>query len=90
MQFEWDENKRNSNIKKHGIDFRKIKHVITDPNSITEQIKGQQHREIRYKTTGTYNKNVIIIIYTERKTKCRIISARRANKTERNEYHDQK
>ena len=35
MRFEWDENKNQANIKKHGIDFETASEAFSDPKSIT-------------------------------------------------------
>jgi len=45
MEFEWDENKNNSNTKKHGINFEQAKQVFNDPDKIvyeSEQDSGEQ------------------------------------------------
>lgn len=83
--FEWDENKREMNFKKHSIDFIDATHVFSDPCRI--ELQSDQKKEIRYKTIGMLCEGVIvIIIYTNRNLKRRLISARMASKKERELY----
>ena len=74
---EWDDNKRASNFKKHGIDFLEASKVFDDPN---------RREETRFQTIGILDQDVIIVVHTVRKEKKRIISAR-ASKNERNYYY---
>jgi uncharacterized DUF497 family protein len=76
---EWDDSKRVSNFKKHGIDFLEAAKVFSDPN---------RKEETRFQTIGILDQDVIIVVHTVRKEKKRIISARRANKNERHYYYE--
>ena len=86
MLYEWDENKRQSNLKKHGLDFAVAWMVLEDPNSYTcDDVKHSQN-EIRKTTIGLFkDMYVVVIIHTDRNGVTRIISFRRANKKERKE-----
>ncbi len=86
MEFEWDENKNNLNIEKHGISFEKAKSIFDDVNNITEQTN--RNDEYRYKTVGLIFEKLFTVIYTVRSSIFRIISARRANKSEEKKYND--
>ncbi|WP_198648844.1 BrnT family toxin [Cyanothece sp. BG0011] len=35
MEFEWDEQKNQTNIIKHGISFQEAKEIFKDPNLVT-------------------------------------------------------
>ena len=88
MPFEWDENKRQSNIVKHGIDFADAvtifeKFVNTVPSKNTDC--GEQ----RLVTTGMLNGREITVVHTRRGDNLRIISARRARVEERIAYHEE-
>ena len=84
--FEWDENKRLSNLGKHSIDFRDAPALfygvwLCVPAQTTN---GEQ----RFMAIGTVNGHIVTFIYTERERAriCRIISARRASKNEQKNY----
>lgn len=83
--FEWDDNKRETNLKKHGIDFVDVIEIFNDINRIEMEIV--QNGEKRFQTIGMIYDIVILLVYTWRGEKIRIISARRASKKERNVYH---
>ncbi len=95
MEFEWDENKNQSNITKHGIDFKQAKRVFEDPYLLTYEDTRFSYGEIREIYIGqlrltTQTKDIIIlVVHTERDRKIRIILARRANKKERRVYEQQ-
>ena len=87
MEFEWDAEKNKINIKKHGIGFEMAAKVFLDDKRIERY--DAEHSSIdehRYKTIGMVNK-VLTVIYTERKTAIRIISARLAEQEEIDEYY---
>ena len=83
-EFEWDENKRSINLQKHGIDFIDAVLVFDDPNRIElETIRNNEHRFI---TIGIVSGVIILVVYTHRKEKKRLISARCASAEERKYY----
>ena len=87
-QFEWDSNKNKNNRKKHHIDFEDARDVFNSPIIIKEDNR-KDYGEIREIGIGKLNKNIIVvIIFTIRNNKVRLISARMANKKERKKYHD--
>ena len=87
LLFEWDESKNQTNILKHGIDFDSAILVFNDPNRI--EIYDVEHslEEDRYNTIGLVDK-VLFVVYTERKSLIRMISARPATKKEEELYYD--
>ena len=82
LNFEWDEEKNQLNLKKHGIDFETAMLVFNDLQRI--EIYDVEHsiNEDRYNTIGMVH-DVLFVVYTERKENIRLISARTATKTER-------
>jgi hypothetical protein len=88
MKFEWDENKNQKNIEKHGIDFNDAKEVFQDKNHLSSQDLRKDYGEERWKAIGQIFETVIAVIYTMRDAITRIISARRASQKERAEYEE--
>lgn len=87
--FEWDKNKAQSNWQKHGVRFRDASTVLQlDEMAITEF---EEHPdEERYVTIGLSAKGqILVVVYTYRGDKIRIISARKATKTETAIYLEQ-
>lgn len=90
MQFEWDDEKNTMNIKKHKISFSVAKFVFNDENRI--EIFDELHSidEDRYITIGLIDQVplVVMVVYTERGQRIRLISARKATAEERRMYYD--
>ncbi len=89
-EFEWDDNKNESNKKKHGIDFNDVKEVFKDKDKKIEADSRKDYGEERWKLIGKLLEYIIAIIYTVRGTVTRIISARPASRKEKAEYNNQK
>ena len=87
FKFDWDENKNKQNITKHGIDFKDIPNVFNNPILIKED-KREDYGEKRFIGIGKLLSIEIVIVWTIRKNTIRIISARQANKKERNIYNE--
>ncbi len=90
MKFEWDDNKEQKNIAKHGIDFGTAILVFGDDNRIEMYDAKHSFEEDRYITIGEINGYVMVlyVVYTERNDAIRIISARRATQREKEAYYD--
>lgn len=88
MEFEWDENKNNSNMQKHGIDFNDAKEVFKDQDSKSAPDLRKDYEEDRWKLIGKIYSSIISVIYTKRNNITRIISARKASNKEREEYNN--
>jgi uncharacterized protein len=84
--FEWDENKRNYNLEKHGIDFIDAVSIFDDPDRI--EFENTRQGETRIQTIGMVHDIVLFLVYTSRGRKKRIISVRRASKNERKAYNE--
>jgi uncharacterized DUF497 family protein len=88
LRFVWDEIKSKKNLKKHGIDFNTAIFVFKDPNYI--KIYDEEHsiNEERWNIIGMVNNVVLFVIETEiTDNLIRIISARKANKNEKETYN---
>ena len=85
MKFEWDEVKRRSNIRRHGIDFADLEPLF---NGVTLTIFDDRldYGEDRFVTFGVLNGIVLAIVHTETDTVIRIISARKATRYEERNF----
>lgn len=91
MKFEWDDNKAARNLKKHKIAFGAAITVFDDPHAlIAPDEKHSNDLEIREWIIGLSDKGVLVIIFTKRAAGkvYRLISARKANRYERNLYEE--
>ena len=90
MVFEWDEEKAEVNFKKHKIGFEEAKTVFGDPFSITVDDPDHSKEEQRFIDIGKSSSGkLLVVVYTERGNKTRIISCRKAAPMERNKYEEQ-
>jgi uncharacterized protein len=87
VRFEWDDEKAISNLAKHGVSFGEATEVFYDPNALEGYDPGHSDEESRFFIIGLSSRRLLYVIYAERTGDVvRIISARRANKTERESY----
>jgi uncharacterized DUF497 family protein len=87
VEFEWDPDKERSNIEKHGVDFTEPATVFGDPSELTISDPDHSVGEFRFLSLGHSSLNRILIVsYTERGDRIRIISARTASPKERRQY----
>jgi uncharacterized DUF497 family protein len=93
MLFEWDAGKDRSNRRKHsGLDFETAALVFADSNcrSRIERIVGH---EVRWQTVGLVGGQLLIVAHTWEEQNgeeiVRIISARKASKSEGRGYFQQ-
>jgi uncharacterized protein len=83
--FEWDERKAGVNLRKHRVDFADAATVFQDDRAIT--VADGDPGEERYVTIAMDALGrVLVVVYTMRDERIRIISARRATRRERAEY----
>jgi len=85
MEFEWDNEKNNKNIKKHGIDFADAALIFDHPMFVYEDVR-KDYGEQRFNGIGVLQGIEISVVYTQRGRKIRLISARKASKDERKKY----
>lgn len=87
MAFEWDEQKRDSNLAKHGVDFRDIP-ALFDGDVLTIIDEREDYGETRISCLGEIEGRVYAVAYTWRGGNRRIISARKANERETRKYYE--
>lgn len=86
MRFDWDEQKNQANIRKHGLDFRDAWEIFTMPMLIAPDDR-EEYGEERWIGVGLLKTIVAVVIYVERtEDVIRIISLRKALSHERTEY----
>ncbi len=85
MEFEWDEAKRKSNLRNHGIDFVGIEKVF-EGETATIPDDRFDYGEERFVTFGLLDGRVVAIAPTETGEVVRIISVRKATKNEESSY----
>lgn len=87
--FEWDENKNSINKRKHGISFEEAKTVFYDTEALVINDPEHSEREERFIILGMSQKANLLVVchcYHASETVIRIISARKATKTESGYY----
>jgi len=91
MDFEWDPNKAEINLRKHGVSFAEAGTVFGDELAITVPDPDHSDDENRYITVGWSNRRSLLIVsHTDRDDKIRIISARELTPRERKTYEEEK
>ncbi len=88
--FEWDEDKAKSNRRKHRVGFDEAQTVFLDELSITQPDPQHSQKEERLIIFGMSNKpRLLVVSFTERGQKIRLISARKATRVERKQYEQE-
>lgn len=91
LQFEWDKNKAQTNLKKHKVSFEEACSVFNDPSAlIFDDEEHSTPEELREIIIGNSEKRrLLLTCFTERAENIvRIISSRRATKHERKDYEE--
>lgn len=85
--FEWDEEKRLSNIKERGVDFRDAALIFESPVIVKEDTR-EDYGEERFRALGRVDNYYYVVAYTWRGSTCRIISAWRVDEDGRKRYEE--
>ncbi|MEI6112754.1 MAG: BrnT family toxin, partial [Cyanobium sp. ELA712] len=83
--FAWDEAKRLTNLRKHGIDFRDAQKIFRG-FTLTAEDDRESYGERRFLTLGLLDDQVVSVAHSERDDNIRIISIRKATKHEARFY----
>jgi uncharacterized protein len=87
MEFEWDVAKAVSNLEKHGVSFAEAMTVFADPLEVTVSDPDHSENELRFLSMGrSESGRLLVLAYTEREGRVRLISAREAAPKERRQY----
>ena len=87
MEFEWDPEKAAANVKKHGVEFAEAMTIFGDPLELTIPDPDHSEDERRFLSIGlSAGGRLLVVAYTERAGRTRIINAREASSKERTNY----
>lgn len=87
LEFEWDDTKATANAAEHGIAFEEAAEVFLDPfYQIGDASVDGEDRELLI--GYSLSQHILVVVFVERTTRIRIISARRASRQEAKEYED--
>jgi uncharacterized DUF497 family protein len=87
FQFEWDDEKSDRNLQKHRVSFEEAQTIFLDPNSQTYADSIHSLEEPRYIDIGMSARGrLLVVVYTERNNKIRIISSRLSTTQEAKSY----
>lgn len=89
IRFEWDEQKNKINLQKHRISFEEAKTVFYDPEALVIDDPEHSAEEDRFIILGLSTQANLLVVchcYRQSETVIRIISARKATKTESGQY----
>lgn len=86
--FEWDEHKAQMNVQKHGVTFEEAAEVFFDPFFQTGDASVNDEEERDFIIGYTFSQRLLLAVYTDRRDRTRIISARPATRTERKVYEE--
>lgn len=91
LRFEWDSRKASQNQKKHGASFEEAKSAFLDENARVMPDPAHSDDEDRFVLLGLSIRIRLLIVchcYRKGDAVIRIISARKADKTERQQYSE--
>jgi uncharacterized DUF497 family protein len=83
--FEWDEDKNEANLAKHGIDFDAASEVFYGPLVV---LRSARNNEERWIAIGKSHDRIVSVIFTRRNDLIRIISARHPRRNEERAYRN--
>ena len=83
MKFEWDEEKRKENVRRHGLDFADAEEIFSAP-MFTALDAREDYGKARFVGVGFLRHIIVVVVYAEPDEETlRIISLRKALKHER-------
>jgi uncharacterized DUF497 family protein len=89
VEFEWDRRKAERNVRKHGVSFDEAVTVFADPFELMVDDPDHSFGEERYVSVGRSALDRLLVVgYSERGSKIRLIFARRATMPERFDYEE--
>ncbi len=88
MKFEWDEDKNQENIRKHGFDFADAWEIFEAPMRTALDTRAN-YGEDRWSGIGLLGNRIVVVVFTERGGGIiRMISLRKASKYERKKFEE--
>lgn len=87
--YQWDDAKAAANYAKHGVTFEAGRDVFKDPFAIELIDDRHDYREQRFVLIGMARRRLLVVVYTTRGERVRLISPRGADPFEQRRYHEQ-
>jgi hypothetical protein len=84
----WDEAKRESNLKKHGLDFKDAYLVYENPDKCTYDASRGNECRLMDVALAVIKGRLLTLVYTELEDDVRVISFRHASREERKQYEE--
>jgi len=89
LRFAWDARKAARNLAKHGVSFDEASTVFADSLSLTIPDPDHSDEEERWVIIGeTHRRRLVVVVHVEEEGTVRIISAREADRNEREKYEE--
>lgn len=86
IAFDWDRGNLDKSYEKHGIAPNEAEEIFLDENILISSDKKHSSSEIRLRAIGKTAERTLFVVFTKRSNKIRIISARLANRKEKDIY----
>jgi len=83
----WDEPKRKTNLKKHGIDLADLESAFDFP-MVTVEDDREVYAELRLQSLAMWRGRVIFLVWTERQDAAHLISCRYADRLQIQGYFE--
>ena len=88
VTFEWGEDKRRANMRKHGVEFADAVTAFDDDDAMTLRDEDSEGEERFVTLAADAFGRLLVVVYTWREERIRLISARKATRRERRQYED--
>lgn len=89
MNVDWDPAKDRANQRKHGIRFELARAVFDDPDRV-ELFDDRDYGAERWVAIGAVGRSILFVVYTMRHGGIRLISARKADRDDEDDYFESK
>jgi uncharacterized DUF497 family protein len=89
VEFEWDAAKARANRRKHGVSFDQTKQAFRDPLGVEWIDESLVHGEERTILLAMADGILLVVVFTERGERIRLISARKATRHEQDLYYQE-
>ena len=87
MSFEWDDDKAEANLRKHGVDFIDAAQIFAGL-VVRASDERRDYGEPRVRALGEVDGDVFVVVYTLRGETVRLISAWKAGRNDRKRYYE--
>ena len=87
IEFEWDRAKALENRRKHGVSFEQAQRAFSDPLGVEWIDDREGYGEERTILLAMADGTILVVIFTERDDRVRLISARKATRNEQDLYY---